>query len=86
MTNYIVTNKAEALYEKFSRVLSDYERYMNYSNMPFDGIEMLYNKLLTYRQKIILCEDEETYLKLLSTINQYDTVISSLVKSGIKNV
>ena len=54
--------------------------------MPFDGIEMLYNKLLTYRQKIILCEDEETYLKLLSTINQYDTVISSLVKSGIKNV
>ena len=71
MTNYIVTNKAEALYEKFSRVLSDYERYMNYSDMPFDGI---------------LCEDEETYLKLLSTINQYDTVISSLVKSGIKNV
>lgn len=80
MTDYLVENKVEALYEKFSRVLSDYEKYINYRDVPFDEIKMLYNKLLTYKQSIILCENEETYLKLLSTINQYDNIISNLIK------
>ena len=65
--------------EKFSRVLSDYEKYINCRDEPFDEIKMLYNKLLTYKQAIILCENEETYLKLLSTINQYDIIISNLI-------
>lgn len=82
MSNYLVTNKAEALYEKFSRVLYDYENYIHHCSVPFDGIEDVYKRLLSYRQKIILCDNENTYNKLLTKVNQYDTVISSLVNLG----
>lgn len=83
MSNYLVTNKAEALYEKYSRVLSEYEKYIHSCSTPFDGIEDIYNRLLSYRQKIILCDEENTYNNLLIKINQYESVISSLTEISV---
>lgn len=83
MSNYLITNKAEALYEKYSRVLSEYEKYIHHCGVPFDGIEDIYNRLLSYRQKITLCDDENTYNNLLIKINQYESVISTLAEISI---
>lgn len=78
MTDYLVTARAEVLYEKVFSVFAKYSRYINSSSQPLECIKLLYDNLASYPDKVILCDNQKTYELLENEIDAYDKIIDSI--------
>lgn len=78
MRSYLLTAKAEVLYEKTFGILAKYTAYLNNTADPFDCVQVLAEKLAEYPPQIIGCEDEKTFAKLEKNINEYDRIIDNI--------
>lgn len=82
MTNYLVTAKAEVLYEKANDILAKYEDYLNNCDAPLECIESIYNTFCVYSKKIIMCSDENSYVELERNVNEYAAIIENVYSSA----
>ena len=78
MSNYLVTAKAEVLYEKAHGIMAKYENYFLNTRNPLEFIKAIYDNLCTYSDKIILCSDEETYENLKCNIDEFEKFILNI--------
>lgn len=78
MTNYLVTAKAEVLYEKAFSVLAKYSKYLDETKEPLECIRVLYESLSNYPDKIILCDNESSYDTLKKNIDEYENIIDNV--------
>lgn len=83
MTNYLVTAKAEVLYEKAHGIMSKYEEYFSKTEKPLDCIKSIYDILCTYSDKIVLCADEESFEALRNNINEFENIINNVYKTSM---
>ncbi len=79
--NYLLVAKIEVLNERTHGIMADYERYILNSNSPLDCIRVLYDNLCTYSQKVILCKDEEEFLKLSENIDMFERIIKEVISN-----
>ncbi len=81
MTNYLITAKAEVLYEKTFSVLAKYVKYLEETQEPLECIRTLYESLSNYPDKIMLCDNETSYDILKKNIDEYEIIIDNITVS-----
>lgn len=78
MTNYLITAKAEVLYEKVFSVLAKYSNYLDNTKEPLECIKVLYESLSDYPDKITLCDNESDYTAMKRNVDEYENIIDNI--------
>lgn len=85
MSRYIVKIKCEVLYEELFRILRDYSDYIQKTSQPTKKVLDNFHRMGYYPNKIILCNNEETYNRLKKEVTAFKIELNDVIEKERRN-